>query len=190
MQDLKPIETLYNGFRFRSRLEARWAVFFDAMHLEYQYELEGYALPGGGAYLPDFYLPETGLFVEVKPHHELSIDDIRKLVLFGVDGDKSLLLIAGVPTAEHMYLVARSTLGPWEELRSDYDSNDESIRISFWELLESFGAVKFGTTPLNKRWQLIFKEEPHYEGGHIQQSMLKAKQARFEFGQTPVPPHR
>lgn len=23
--DIKPIETLYNGYRFRSRLEARWA---------------------------------------------------------------------------------------------------------------------------------------------------------------------
>jgi hypothetical protein len=28
--DLRPIETRYRGFRFRSRLEARWAVFFDA----------------------------------------------------------------------------------------------------------------------------------------------------------------
>ena len=28
---LRPIETHYNGYRFRSRLEARWAVFFEAM---------------------------------------------------------------------------------------------------------------------------------------------------------------
>ena len=27
---MKPIETVYKGFKFRSRLEARWAVFFDA----------------------------------------------------------------------------------------------------------------------------------------------------------------
>lgn len=25
MTDLKPIETVYDGYRFRSRLEARWA---------------------------------------------------------------------------------------------------------------------------------------------------------------------
>lgn len=25
---IKPIETIYNGYHFRSRLEARWAVFF------------------------------------------------------------------------------------------------------------------------------------------------------------------
>jgi len=27
MADIKPIETIYNGYKFRSRLEARWAVF-------------------------------------------------------------------------------------------------------------------------------------------------------------------
>lgn len=40
MSDIKPIETIYNGYRFRSRLEARWAVFFDALGVEYQYEPE------------------------------------------------------------------------------------------------------------------------------------------------------
>ena len=29
--DIKPIETYYNGYKFRSRLEARVAVFFDAL---------------------------------------------------------------------------------------------------------------------------------------------------------------
>ena len=31
----KAIETLYKGYRFRSRLEARWAVFFDASKIEF-----------------------------------------------------------------------------------------------------------------------------------------------------------
>jgi hypothetical protein len=29
--EIKAIETSYKGYRFRSRLEARWAVFFDAL---------------------------------------------------------------------------------------------------------------------------------------------------------------
>ena len=57
-QNLKPIETYYNGYRFRSRLEARWAVFFDALGIKWEYEPEGYELPGGIRYLPDFYLPK------------------------------------------------------------------------------------------------------------------------------------
>jgi hypothetical protein len=58
---------------FRSRLEARWAVFFDTLRIKYAYEPEGFALQGGN-YLPDFYIPNqrtfrhghNGLFVEVK----------------------------------------------------------------------------------------------------------------------------
>lgn len=54
---MKPIQTWYGGCHFRSRIEFRWAVFFDALDLKWEYEKEGYALPSG-AYLPDFWLPE------------------------------------------------------------------------------------------------------------------------------------
>jgi hypothetical protein len=63
---IKAIETDYNGYRFRSRLEARWAVFFDAEGWPYAYEGEGYDLGGGLWYLPDFLLTEKNLWVEVK----------------------------------------------------------------------------------------------------------------------------
>lgn len=82
---IKAIETQYRGYRFRSRLEARWAVFFDAMGVEWEYEKEGYDLesawlsynaevehfnlerPDTFWYLPDFWLPKQGFFVEIKP---------------------------------------------------------------------------------------------------------------------------
>lgn len=64
---IKAIETSYKGFSFRSRLEARWAVFFDAMGVQWEYEKEGYDLGEAGWYLPDFWLPETKSFIEVKP---------------------------------------------------------------------------------------------------------------------------
>lgn len=51
---IKAIETEYNGYRFRSRLEARWAVFFDALGVKYEYEPDGFVLPSGRKYLPDF----------------------------------------------------------------------------------------------------------------------------------------
>ena len=54
MEAIKPRETIYKGYRFRSRLEARWAVFLDSLGVEYEYEPEGFNLPGVGAYLPDF----------------------------------------------------------------------------------------------------------------------------------------
>lgn len=63
---VKPIETHYDGYKFRSRLEARWAVFFNALGIKFEYELEGYDLGNGLYYLPDFWLPEQDCWVEVK----------------------------------------------------------------------------------------------------------------------------
>jgi hypothetical protein len=34
------IETMYRGTRFRSQLEARWAVFFDRLGLPWRYEAD------------------------------------------------------------------------------------------------------------------------------------------------------
>lgn len=65
MSEIKPIQTRYKGYNFRSRLEARWAVFFDSLGVDWVYEPEGYQTPYGG-YLPDFYLPKTGGIVEIK----------------------------------------------------------------------------------------------------------------------------
>lgn len=62
---IKPIETAYAGCRFRSRLEARWAVFFDHLAIEWEYEAQGYE-SDAGRYLPDFWLPGMSLWVEVK----------------------------------------------------------------------------------------------------------------------------
>lgn len=72
MNEIKPIETIYNGYRFRSRLEARWAVFFDDMGIKYEYEHEGFEI-NGEKYLPDFLLPEINAIVEIKGIDALNI---------------------------------------------------------------------------------------------------------------------
>lgn len=64
--DIKPIETRYKGYRMRSRVEARWAVFFDALGIQWEYEKEGFDLGEAGWYLPDFWLPEINAWVEIK----------------------------------------------------------------------------------------------------------------------------
>jgi hypothetical protein len=87
---MKAIETNYNGYKFRSRLEAKWALFFDLSHIKYIYEPEGFIVDGK-PYLPDFYLPETylrsiskGVYVEIKPEKGLFVHDkfTRNLVVF------------------------------------------------------------------------------------------------------------
>ena len=63
---MKAIDTVYKGYKFRSRLEARWAVFLDALDLKWEYEKEGYVLPSG-YYLPDFWISTVNMWAEVKP---------------------------------------------------------------------------------------------------------------------------
>lgn len=74
-----PIETRYKGYKFRSRLEARWAVFFDSAGIEWQYEPEGFQ-SYGYSYLPDFYLPASRTWVEVKGSDQALREDHDKLV--------------------------------------------------------------------------------------------------------------
>lgn len=73
------IETVYKGILYRSRLEARWAAFFDRLPIEYDYEMEGFNLPSGIKYLPDFWLPQVRMWAEVKPR-EFTPQEIYKCV--------------------------------------------------------------------------------------------------------------
>ena len=56
---ITPIQTRWKNYFFRSRLEARWAVFFENMGLDWEYEPQGYTVNGQG-YLPDFRIKSNG----------------------------------------------------------------------------------------------------------------------------------
>lgn len=95
---IKALETSYAGHKFRSRLEARWAMFFDALGIKWEYEPEGYKLSNGECYLPDFWLPgfndkEKGTYVEVKPEG----GDFTKAFQFAEDKNAFLLAAEGPP---------------------------------------------------------------------------------------------
>lgn len=98
MGQIKAIPTEYNGYLFRSRLEARWAVFFDALDIRYEYELDGYRMSDGTKYLPDFYLPDVneGIFIEVKG--PMSAKDYHKTEMFWHESGTPLYVVGGLPT--------------------------------------------------------------------------------------------
>jgi hypothetical protein len=64
------------------RLEARWAVFYDALGIEWRYEPEGFDLGEHGWYLPDFYLPEHKSWIEIKPDPPSTEDKLKIGALF------------------------------------------------------------------------------------------------------------
>jgi hypothetical protein len=100
---IKTIPTTYNNIKFRSRLEARWAVFFDQLGIKYLYEFEGFELENREWYLPDFYLPEYGIYCEVKPSIIEVDENINTFNEFG-KGRYWLLLLVGTPNVNTTYL--------------------------------------------------------------------------------------
>ena len=114
---IKAIETVYAGCRFRSRLEARWAVFLDAMGIAWQYEAQGYELNDRLGvmradtaiyYLPDFWLPEFNLHAEVKG--ALSDDELRRTLTVaaalsapdgGCGGGHDSVILGPIPDPDH-----------------------------------------------------------------------------------------
>lgn len=92
---MQVIETSYDGRRFRSRTEARWAVFFNALGWEYVYEKEGVVV-GGKPYLPDFYLPVFDTYLEVKGDTPTE-DEVQLCRDLHAASEKRVLLAIGAP---------------------------------------------------------------------------------------------
>lgn len=72
----RSIPTEYGGLLFRSKLEADWAIAFDKLGVVWEYEPRG-RYWGEIYYCPDFWLPRSRQWVEVKAVWEP--DDVRKI---------------------------------------------------------------------------------------------------------------
>lgn len=115
----KGVEVSYSGRIFRSKLEARWAVFLDLLEINWDYEPCHYQVGEDLWYLPDLYLPELAVWLEVK----------------------------GVPfmDAQSMAKVLASVAGPMRiPLREEPYSPSEHILLG-----GSFRAIKPGEHPVH-----------------------------------------
>lgn len=95
---MTPLETTWRGWRFRSRTEARWAVLLHTAGIPFEYEPEGFALPSGW-YLPDFWLPDRGFWMEVKGFEPSSLERQKALDLTALTG-RDVLFAIGQPNPD------------------------------------------------------------------------------------------
>lgn len=97
--------TKYAGITFRSRLEARWAVFFDALGISWEYEPETFTRQEYGIpqYTPDFSIQLVGspmFYVEVKPTTEAVLArraTFAYMVDFNGPCENGLVLLGPIP---------------------------------------------------------------------------------------------
>jgi len=184
---IKAIETRYKGYRFRSRLEARWAVFFDALGLEWEYEKEGVVLPTDGPYLPDFWVQSWTCFVEVKPrideHDGLGLAVAIGGQLTDMSGFPSITLAGDVWPEKHRAIL----ICPNREAVDNYNSFADCRKCNGVWLAESTNGDIGGCSSLGKccsteKWPMLPHDRPDSAVGRAYRS---ARSARFEHGEKP-----
>jgi hypothetical protein len=157
------IETRYAGVLFRSRLEARWAVFFDSLKIQWHYEPEGFESAAGMRYLPDFFLPRLhccGLYAEIKPGG----DPFEKARALATSGARILLL-------------TELSAGPFELTGAWHDGELTSEQVGF--------ASKYLPGGRNgEEYRLsnaTARDGFSYHDLRINHALSRARSARFEF---------
>lgn len=101
---MKALPTTYNGIRYRSRTEARWAVFFDLVGIHARYEEEGYQT-SSGPYLPDFVIRfgEKDAFFEVKGQDPTERERALAVAL-ARDANAHVFIACGAPAADFVLI--------------------------------------------------------------------------------------
>ena len=125
---MEAIKTKFNGVEYRSKLEARWAVFFYHYGLRFEYEPTTFRLKSG-LYCPDFYLPDLACYAEVKPIISLTqfINDYQKFIFFEStvylkpkeyqkikEFEDSIVLLCGLPLERNFILFNTYDLDCWD----------------------------------------------------------------------------
>ncbi len=194
--NIKPIETVYNGYRFRSRLEARWAVFFDRAGIEYTYEPDGFDLGEFGWYLPDFYLPWFKCYLEIKPKGYIGIDEAKNKLwkLFEQKSDCCCMICLGDPVDNNMTVLCQEISDDgggldefsaqflegvwWSDETGQYGTTKHWISL----VLDTHKSRKF----FDYNWNILPLEQSFmmwFYRSDFDYAKVAARQSRFEHGE-------
>jgi hypothetical protein len=161
MKQIRAIQTKYAGYHFRSRLEARWAVFFDRLEIKWEYEKQGYNLPYSGNYLPDFWLPEYKQWIEIKgaipAMHWMPVEEEEKIAELARETGHPSFLFFGLPDFDVPFAEYRPNPLPYYQKNI---SSDRGVNIVNW----------CPTHLLSAEW--------------LGAAIDAAKSSRFEFGES------
>jgi hypothetical protein len=187
-RQLVAIETPYRGHRFRSRAEARWAVFFDHMEWTWEYEKEGYDLDGL-RYLPDFWLPDISCWFEVKGTDPSRTEMIALSRLVYKSKRKAILAIGAPQEDEHQLI--HFTVSLAERWYSEFSDETATAYVGLNHV--SGSPAKFTLGQSTKRKLCIFPHGFEHAGiqigndvetGLLTEAYTAATRARFEHGES------
>ena len=173
---IKAIETMYKGYRFRSKLEAKWAVFFDALGIEWEYEPQGFEMSDETRYLPDFRV--MGTWCEVK----FQGGDFSKAIQFAAENECRMWICEGLPD----YAIYKTIFLDHEPecVVPRWDQAQRGDRL-FYEVPCELPCGR--PCRLGRDIHPIRIPKEHFSNGsHIFPNAVRAvRAARFEHGETP-----
>lgn len=201
---IRAIETFYDGYRFRSRLEARWAVFFNAAGIRYVYEPEGFYQSGdhGEQYLPDFYLPEYDVYAEAKGLRPGAGDEVKKAISVMANGinRKVLLILPEIPNAYYcgvwwLPIYYYHPLCGTSGCRAAFLDHGPIMLTTDFSVGCSCHLNTFHPDMIEKDMTAVADEDmkennlfpvrESFDSDSLRNCFLKARQARFEHGEVP-----
>lgn len=181
---MRVIETEYRGCRFRSRAEARWAVFLDTLLIPWTYELEGFDLDGT-CYLPDFWVQGWDAWLEVKgpKPSPAAADKCRRLA---EASGKRVLLVSGEPWLDGeqpLYDVMLFTHPEDARHRSSGWTFGEGRRNAreIWLVSDEYGAFTLNGVPHERDDAYPLAGDFAYQ---VVEALRAARGARFEHGES------
>ena len=210
--NLAAIQTNYAGHRFRSRLEARYAVFFDTLNIAWEYEAQGYEVEdrlnfgtGTGRYLPDFWLPEHGIHAEVKGQMDAPktiLNNIASVADTEGGCSGSMLLLgpiprpgtAVLPTLLHMHK-GELLATPWLLIPTAYPhdvmeivvaDDGGTIQMMFPESLLDGMQIAWKPWVTAERLGIDPITAAMRVRSHADRGYTSARSARFEHGEVPA----
>lgn len=193
------IETSYKGYRFRSRLEARWAVFFDSLGVDWLYEKEGFELQSG-KYLPDFWIPcrsrsyhysddNSGYWLEIKGVGPTELELTKCLELAQTTGHITLL-VYGSPTSETFHTYSFTPTRKNGEIIEVSKYHSKEPDPLFQRLSDSLKKPNPKTEPFfshsDLAYRFIYGQGKKYDQQTLVTAIINARSARFEFGENRV----
>jgi hypothetical protein len=199
---IKAIETAAYGCRFRSKLEARFAVFLTELGVTWQYEHQGFRMPSG-PYAPDFFLPllDGGTWIELKPYGPGSYFGYCDCEVLGIPKvhDNRLDEFANyVQSKSQQFYVAYGI--PSDRLMDGFaEYNAEGMLESLWDPFmwsicacgKTVGIEFDGRGDRIRCLDANCCKSPHGDKGYshdhsrIRAAVAAARAARFEHGETP-----
>lgn len=175
---IKAITTRYRGYNFRSRLEARWAVFFDEMGIRWDYEPQGFDMGEYGPYLPDFWLPRYDAWVEVKGSAKQLPEDFCAVEELAVLTHTAGLLLIGLPKFDYYQSTVWCRYADNDRLHG-FMSLDDQHDEGHFNFREFDSVICQSDHCHNAWWKLAKNYSKRYQG-----AVAAARSARFEHGES------